>query len=117
MNARSLRQDFLGKASDEILNGLRVAIVGLGGGGSHIAQQLAHIGVRQFVLFDPDQIEESNLNRLVGGTVADVRNKEWKVQISSRIIRAVKPEAKVIAVKTQWQARADLLRDSDVLFG
>jgi molybdopterin/thiamine biosynthesis adenylyltransferase len=78
MKARSVRQSFLGDNSDDALQHLRVAIVGLGGGGSHIAQQLAHLGVGQFVLVDPDRIEESNLNRLVGGTVADVQKNEWR---------------------------------------
>jgi len=39
------RQNFLGPRAQDILVNTRAAIVGLGGGGSHIAQQLAHIGV------------------------------------------------------------------------
>ena len=45
----------------------RVAIVGLGGIGSIVAQQLAHLGVQDVVLIDDDPIEDTNLNRLVGG--------------------------------------------------
>jgi molybdopterin-synthase adenylyltransferase len=117
MNERTKRQSFLGEQSDTILGKLRVAIVGLGGGGSHIVQQLAHIGVGHFVLFDHDRIEESNLNRLVGGTLADVENKEWKVNIGSRVIRSVNLQAEVIAESRRWQERAELLRDRDVVFG
>lgn len=117
MQERSKRQSFLGLKSDEILDKLRVGIVGVGGGGSHIVQQLAHVGVGCFTLFDPDRIEESNLNRLVGGTLGDVRKKEWKARIASRVIRLVNPQAKVIAEKIRWQERAELLRDCDVIFG
>lgn len=117
MNERSKRQSFLGSQSDEILGGLRVAIVGLGGGGSHIVQQLAHIGIGYFVLFDHDQVEESNLNRLVGATLNDVQNKEWKVCIGSRVIHQINPQAQVITEKTRWQERAELLRDCDIIFG
>jgi molybdopterin-synthase adenylyltransferase len=117
VNPRYERQDFLGKTSDQVLKNLRIAIVGLGGGGAHIAQQLAHVGVGHFVLFDPDRIEESNLNRLVGGSLADVREEEWKVQISSRYILSVNPEADLTLVKQKWQEKATLLRDCDVIFG
>ena len=61
-----LRQSFLGANSEEAFSKCHAAIIGLGGGGSHIAQQLAHLGVGNFVLFDPDHVEKTNLNRLVG---------------------------------------------------
>lgn len=44
------RQSFLGPESDALLNGSTVGIAGLGGGGSHVAQQLAHVGIGSFVL-------------------------------------------------------------------
>lgn len=117
MKEQSKRQSFLGEESDETFEGLRVAIVGLGGGGSHIAQQLAHVGVGVFVLFDPDRIEESNLNRLIGGTLSDVSSNEWKVEIASRVIRSVNPHAAVTLVKDQWQQEADRLKNCDLIFG
>lgn len=58
------RQNFLGIDSDAILARTRVAIIGLGGGGSHVVQQLAHIGIGHFVIVDDDEISDSNLNRL-----------------------------------------------------
>jgi hypothetical protein len=117
MNERAKRQSFLGEASGSLLSRLRVGIVGLGGGGSHVAQQLAHIGVGHFVLLDPDRIEESNLNRLVGATVDDVQIQEWKVRISSRTIQGLNAMATIDAVTAPWQERAELLRDCDLVFG
>src|SRR5579862_6800700 len=95
MNERSNRQSFLGQDSDEILNQLHVGIVGLGGGGSHVAQQLAHIGVGRYTLVDHDRIERSNLNRLIGGTEADVNRQALKVAIAARQIKRVLPSAMV----------------------
>lgn len=69
------RQSFLGDKSDEILHRTRVGIVGLGGGGSHIAQQLAHVGIGNILLLDEDRIEDTNLNRLVGGRASDVKRR------------------------------------------
>ena len=80
------RQSFLGKGSGHVLTASRVGIVGLGGGGSHIAQQLAHVGIGNFVLIDFDHIEDSNLNRLVGATARDVKNGKAKVEILSKLI-------------------------------
>lgn len=42
MREELLRQSFLGEYSDDVLAAAHVAIVGLGGGGSHVSQQLAH---------------------------------------------------------------------------
>ncbi len=117
MNTRYKRQSFLGQSSEEILSGLRIAIVGLGGGGSHISQQLAHAGIGNFMLFDPDKIEESNLNRLIGGTLSDVQKEEEKVQIARRTILSINPSAKVIPINKNWQDHANQLRDCDVVFG
>jgi molybdopterin-synthase adenylyltransferase len=116
-STRSSRQSFLGSDSDERLLGARVAIVGLGGGGSHIAQQLAHIGVGHFLLLDPDTIEESNLNRLVGGKSRDVLAKRTKVQIAKRLIAGINPDAEVNAFAAEWQTHARLLRGCDTVFG
>ena len=66
------RQSFLGSHSDAQITSFRIGIAGLGGGGSHIAQQLAHLGFVDYALFDDQRIEETNLNRLVGATEADV---------------------------------------------
>jgi hypothetical protein len=114
---RMKRQSFLGYESETQLAGLKVGIVGLGGGGSHIVQQLAHVGVGSFVIMDPDRIEESNLNRLVGGTESDVRKGELKVRIAARVIRAVDSQATILPISTRWQETPAALRDCDIIFG
>lgn len=111
------RQSFLGPDSDAILDGAVIGIVGLGGGGSHIAQQLAHVGVGRFMLLDPDEIEDTNLNRLVGGRWADVEKATAKVDIARRLILEVRPKANVVAKRAEWQAQSDLLKGCDVIIG
>lgn len=111
------RQSFLGSNSDDVLAAMRVGIVGLGGGGSHVVQQLAHIGIGNFVLIDDDAISCSNLNRLVGATLDDVRAERLKVEIARRVIAGVNRDAKIEALPEQWQAVADQLRDCDAIFG
>jgi tRNA A37 threonylcarbamoyladenosine dehydratase len=57
--------EFSWPRSEEIFKNSRACIIGLGGGGSHVVQQFAHIGIGNFLIFDADQVEDSNLNRLV----------------------------------------------------
>jgi len=117
MEKRLARQSFLGPDSPRILSMTRLAIVGLGGGGSHVTQQAAHIGVGDFLLLDPDHVEDTNLNRMVGATLHDVRLGTAKVLVMERMIKAINPQARVRAIPEMWQKRAELLRDRDVIFG
>lgn len=110
------RQSFLGKDSENVLGRTRTALVGLGGGGSHVAQQLAHIGVGSFLPIDPDCMEDTNLNRLVGGTMEDVKLGTPKVDIAERVIKAVNPAAEVIKHQVNWTEVTAELRDVDVIF-
>src|SRR5690242_20636372 len=115
MKPRSARQGFLGDRSEEILTGLAVAIVGNCGGGSHVAQQLAHVGIGQFVLVDPDVTESVNLNRMVGSTPADADAALQKTAVLRRLIQGVNPEAQVEELTTRWQDCALALRDCDLV--
>ena len=110
------RQSFLGADSEIVLARSRAALVGLGGGGSHITQQLAHIGLGSFLPIDPDLIEDTNLNRLVGATMEDVKLGTAKVDIAERVIKAVNPAAEVIKRRANWTAVTAELRDVDVIF-
>lgn len=111
------RQSFLGPRAQETLAITRVVIVGLGGGGSHIAQQLAHIGVGEVRIIDPDRIEDSNLNRLIGGTQRDVEDSTHKVDIAKRMITGIRPWISVPAQEKRWQEVDHLIKDAHVLIG
>jgi len=111
------RQSFLGADSERILADCRVVIVGLGGGGSHIAQQLAHVGVGHIALIDPQTIEGSNLNRLIGAMDSDVTAHTAKVEIAKRLIQGIRPWIEVQTRQSEWQGADDLLRGAHVVFG
>jgi hypothetical protein len=55
-----------GDAGQEILAGARVAVVGVGGVGSLVAQQLGRLGVGHVIVIDHDRLELSNVSRVVG---------------------------------------------------
>ena len=96
---------------------LRVAVVGLGGTGSLVAQQLAHLGVRDFIFIDPDVIEISNLNRVANASASDVD--QPKVDVAARYVRSVQPSASVSTIRgdvVHAQIARQLL-SADLIFG
>ncbi|MBO9126934.1 MULTISPECIES: HesA/MoeB/ThiF family protein [unclassified Rhizobium] len=60
-----------GANGQAILGKTRVAIIGLGGVGSVLAELLGRLGVGEFVLVDPDRVQPSNVPRLVDATGLD----------------------------------------------
>jgi len=117
MNGRFSRQSFLGANSEFLFRSVRAAIVGLGGGGSHIAQHSAHVGIGRFALFDPDTTEFPNLNRTVGATFEDAISKTPKVIVAERMIKGINPYAEVWPMQLEWQKDFESLRACDVVFG
>lgn len=117
MSEHHSRQSFLGTKSEEIISTAVMGVAGLGGGGSHIVQQLAHIGFRKYVLYDADHIEDTNLNRLIGGTIEDVAAKRLKVDIAVRTIKSLQPKAEITRRPRRWQDDPMPLRTCDIVFG
>lgn len=115
MSDRHSRQSFLGHNSERIISSCIVGVVGLGGGGSHIIQQLAHVGVRNYVLYDPDKIEVSNLNRTVTGNLEDAVKQKSKLELADHVIRGLNPDANIISVPTRWQDNPLPLRECDII--
>jgi molybdopterin/thiamine biosynthesis adenylyltransferase len=105
----------LGDVGQSMLASLRIAIVGLGGTGSLIAQQLAYLGCRDFVLIDPQALEDTNLNRVVGAYPGD--EGKAKVEIAARMIRSIRPEATIQPLRKDVCDRqtAERLREVDII--
>ena len=107
-----------GAAGQHILCASKVAVVGLGGVGSLVAEYLARLGVGNLLLIDPDAIETSNLSRVVGATRTDVETGQLKTQIAVRHVREMTTGAELqpIASDVARQSVAQLLRDCDFIF-
>lgn len=83
----------LGKAAVKKLNSSKVAVFGLGGVGSYVAEALARTGVGSFVLIDKDVVEESNINRQLIATTENIGT--LKTEAMKQRILAINPNAKV----------------------
>lgn len=116
-SVRYSRQSFLGEHSDQIISDRTIGVVGVGGGGSHIVQQLAHVGFKKFILYDPEVIDISNLNRTVNASEEDVEKGTQKLEIASRPINRLHSDAQVESIEKRWQDDPEPLRQCDVVFG
>ncbi len=107
-----------GTAGQKVLAGSKIAVVGLGGVGSLVAEYLARLGVGHLILIDPDEIENTNLSRVVGATRVDVETKQLKTQIATRHARELSATAilQSIAQDVVNHSVAQQLRDCDFIF-
>jgi molybdopterin-synthase adenylyltransferase len=104
-----------GEGCQRKINAVTVGIVGLGGTGSVLLQMLVRIGVRNFVLCDPDVIEVSNLSRLPYAFEDDVGRK--KVRVAARYTKKMTGEVTVKMIGDRVQEAGESFRACDVLFG
>lgn len=115
----SRNEGLLGADGQQKIADTAVAIAGLGGLGSHVAQQLAYLGTRRFALIDHDHITESSMNRVVTADDVDVAEATLKVEAARRRILAVNPNAEILTVPTRLDDQDALaaLLGLDVIFG
>lgn len=107
---------YVGEIGQGKIEAAKVAVVGLSGTGSHVIQQLAYLGVRDFIIVDPDVIERRNLNRIVGATEADID--KFKTEIAARAILSIQPSAKIVSHATTIASRAvHDLGERDIIIG
>ena len=57
---------FFGKEGQERLAEVQVSVIGIGGLGTHVVQQLALLGVGKLTLIDSEDLDFTNLNRYIG---------------------------------------------------
>src|SRR5947209_9780307 len=107
----------LGAATQEAFSKARIAVVGLGGLGSFVASELAYLGVGHLTLIDPDRIELSNLNRLIGAGPQDIGRQ--KVDVFRELIERVAPNVGVTAVAAPLldNTALDQAKTADLLLG
>ncbi|ENY82789.1 UBA/THIF-type NAD/FAD binding protein [Sphingopyxis sp. MC1] len=100
-----------------VLGDLRVAIVGAGGTGSAVAEQLVRLGVRHLLLVDSDILSASNVTRVFGSTPREVG--QPKVDVLRAHLMRIAPDliCSTIQGMVTVQSVAQALRSSDIVFG
>jgi proteasome lid subunit RPN8/RPN11 len=106
-----------GPAIQAVLGDLRVAIVGAGGTGSAVAEQVVRLGARHLLLIDNDTLSESNVTRVYGSTPREVGRP--KIEVLRDHLMAIAPDLDCAAERGMITVKnvAKKLCASDVVFG
>jgi hypothetical protein len=106
-----------GTAGHQKLSQVRIGVVGAGGTGSAVAEQLIRLGVQGLVTIDDDVITSTNVSRVYGSTMADTGTP--KVEVVAANAHRIGLGTQVAARRGRVNARdaLDLLRGCDVIFG
>ena len=96
---------------------LRIAIVGCGGTGSAVAEQLVRLGARHFDIYDTDVLSISNVTRVYGSKPSDVELK--KVDILGKHLLEIAPDSTINRIDGNilLESIAQQLVIADVIFG
>jgi hypothetical protein len=83
------RQRVFGEVLKQQLGEMTVALIGCGGIGAIFAELLGRLGVKNWILIDPDRLETVNLNRMPAATPKMVEQRWHKVQYVKSLIKRI----------------------------
>lgn len=92
-HAFSRTELLIGEKGLKTLKQAKVAVFGIGGVGSYVAEGLARAGVGNLVLIDHDTIDITNINRQIHATYQTIGKS--KVEVMKERILSINPEAQV----------------------
>ena len=100
-----------------VLARLRIAIVGCGGTGSAVAEQLARLGVGHLLLIDHDVLSASNVTRVYGSSPDDVGRP--KVDVLAEHLRRIAATTNVTTIRgtINDEIAARALTACDIVYG
>lgn len=111
-----------GLEGQKAISRAKVGIVGVGGTGSPIAEQLTRLGVSDIVLVDPDKFSSTNLTRVYGtfsrSTLRAKLGAKYKVDIVASHLKKINPKVQVKPINQSvvlGKVIPELL-DRDILF-
>ena len=112
LNQFSRTELLVGKDGIENLNKAKVAIFGIGGVGSFVAEGLVRAGVEHFILVDDDKICLTNLNRQIHATRKTIGKN--KVEVARDRILEINPNANVEIHQEFFMPDSDEILDNTV---
>ncbi len=116
MEKRYLKnENTLSREENLSLREKRVAVLGCGGLGGYIIEQIARLGIGHITVIDGDVFDESNLNRQLLSTVENIGRA--KVLAAQERIEKVNPDIKVVIhnLFLNEENALDFLQNHDVI--
>ncbi|MEQ8176590.1 MAG: HesA/MoeB/ThiF family protein [Syntrophomonadaceae bacterium] len=91
-------------AEQQVLMNAKVAVIGCGGLGGNVLEQLARLGVGNILVWDYDSFEEHNLNRQLLSSL-DLIGRS-KVDAASQRVAAINPAINIIKLAVEFNRAA-----------
>lgn len=109
-NYKSISEEDQKKLADST-----VAIVGCGGLGGTMAEELSRLGIGNLILVDGDRIEESNLNRQLFATEKNIG--KLKVEAARDRLKVVNSDVKLTTISDWFDEdnAAEFFKDADLV--
>ena len=110
---------FFGEEGQAKLASVSVAVVGIGGIGTHVVQQLALLGVGKIVMIDAEEIDTTNLNRYIGVRFTDPIPGTLKVSIGERLASEINADVESVAIPEELRSQRafEQINGCDFVFG
>ncbi|WP_277058688.1 HesA/MoeB/ThiF family protein [Trichlorobacter lovleyi] len=91
-----------------------VAVIGCGGLGCYIVEELARAGIGTITVIDPDVFEEHNLNRQLFSTMANMGSA--KVEVAASRVDSINPAVRLIPIQDSFNRAngSSLLHGADI---
>lgn len=106
-----------GPDAQRALSRLHVGIVGVGGTGSAVLEQLIRLGIGTVSIYDAETFESSNVNRVYGSESGDQGTPKTEIALRSSRRIGLGTIMNVHPGHIDREATAKTLRDCDIVFG
>ncbi len=106
-----------GEHVQKLLSRLHIGIVGLGGTGSAVCEQLTRLGVGELTICDPQNFEGTNINRVYGSRRSDEGAPKADIAKRSMMDIGVGTQVRAIVGSISDEAVARTFKDCDLIFG
>lgn len=102
----------------DIFKRLTVAVIGVSGTGSIVAEQISRLGFGNILLIDNDHLEKKNLNRILNSTFEDATLGVSKVEMFAKAIQRIRGEDIAQPIHSSIYSRNAILTaaNADVIF-
>jgi molybdopterin/thiamine biosynthesis adenylyltransferase/proteasome lid subunit RPN8/RPN11 len=106
-----------GQSGQAMLAALHVGIVGAGGTGSAVFEQIARLGVGRITVIDDDELTESNLTRIHESAQADIGHAKVEIARAAAARIGTTTSVEAIESKVTRLNAVRRLRHCDLVFG
>jgi hypothetical protein len=110
---------FFGRAGQERIQAAAIVVVGIGGLGTHVVQQLSLLGVKKMSLIDAQEVDKTNQNRYIGLRHDDPIPGTLKVNIGERLAHSIEPAIQIEKIPDSLVSNGafSAIKSADYVFG